>query len=174
MLLGLGLCHSRHTFEFCSGPGYIGFSLLANGLGDRLTLADINSVAVKAARKTVAYNKLEEIANIYRSDAFRQIPEHEKWDLVVGNPPHFLRSERFGSDIMAIDRNRDIHRRFYLTVKQHMKPGGHVAMMENSEGSTVGDFESMTRAGGGTLVTVRGVTDGKGTLSPFYVIVSQW
>src|SRR5579862_3880812 len=31
-----------HAFEYCAGPGFIGFSLLAHGLCDRLTLADVN------------------------------------------------------------------------------------------------------------------------------------
>lgn len=32
----------NRLFEWCSGPGFIGFSLLANGMCDSLCLADIN------------------------------------------------------------------------------------------------------------------------------------
>ena len=42
-----------HIFEFCAGPGFIGFSLLANKLCDKLTLADINPEACKVSEETV-------------------------------------------------------------------------------------------------------------------------
>jgi hypothetical protein len=42
--------------EFCAGPGFIGFSLLANGLCDSLCLSDINPDAVAAATETVRRN----------------------------------------------------------------------------------------------------------------------
>src|SRR3954468_5200722 len=78
-----------HAFEYCAGPGFIGFSLLANGLCDRLTLADVNPEAVEAGRDTIARNHLEDRVKVYLSDCLDQIPATEKWDLVVSNPPHF-------------------------------------------------------------------------------------
>src|SRR3954467_4779077 len=54
-----------HAFEYCAGPGFIGFSLLANGLCDKLTLADINPEAVKAVRATIAENRLEGRVTVY-------------------------------------------------------------------------------------------------------------
>src|SRR5690349_9794644 len=77
------------VFEWCAGPGFIGFSLLGFGLCDTLCLADINSDAVRACERTVAYNRLEERVSIYHSDNLDNIPASERWDLVVGNPPHF-------------------------------------------------------------------------------------
>jgi hypothetical protein len=51
--------------EFCAGPGFIGFSLLAHGLCDSLCLSDINPVAVAAARETVRRNRLEDKVSVY-------------------------------------------------------------------------------------------------------------
>jgi 16S rRNA G1207 methylase RsmC len=83
-------------FEFCAGPGFIGFSLLAHGLCDRLTLADINPEAVDACRATVAENGLESRVSVYQSACLDSIPQGEAWDLVVSNPPHW----RSGEDAM--------------------------------------------------------------------------
>ena len=40
------------AFEWCSGPAFIGFSLLAEGICERLCLADINPIAVETLRRT--------------------------------------------------------------------------------------------------------------------------
>src|SRR5215467_9087861 len=80
---------SQHIFEFCAGPGFIGFSLLAHGLCEKLTLADINPEAVQACRRTIADNALSDRVSVYCSDNLQDIPAAEKWDLVVSNPPHF-------------------------------------------------------------------------------------
>src|SRR3981189_3840735 len=64
--------HVGHVFEYCAGPGFIGFSLLAHGLCDKLTLADINPEAVKAVRATIAENHLEDRAKVYESDCLAQ------------------------------------------------------------------------------------------------------
>ena len=42
-----------HVFEYCAGPGFIGFALLANNLCDRLTLADVNPKAIEAIKETI-------------------------------------------------------------------------------------------------------------------------
>jgi hypothetical protein len=44
-----------------------------------------------------------------------------------------------------------------------MKPGGHVLLCENSEGSSERDFEPMIREGGGTLLTSRAAVTIGGT-----------
>ena len=49
----------RRAFEWCAGPGYIGFWLLAEGLIDHLVLADVNPMSTRLARETVAVNELQ-------------------------------------------------------------------------------------------------------------------
>ena len=41
--------HSRRLFEWCAGPGFIGFALLADGLTGTLVLADVNPLAMQVA-----------------------------------------------------------------------------------------------------------------------------
>ncbi len=76
-----------HVFEYCAGPGFIGFCLLANNLCDRLTLADINPAAVEYVKHTIKKNRLEDRVTVYTTDSLRDIPLDEQWDVVVSNPP---------------------------------------------------------------------------------------
>ena len=83
-------------FELCSGPGFIGFALMAAGVCESLALADINPRAIAAVKATLALPAnawLSNATSIYLSNGLDAIPSSsEKWDLVVSNPPHF--SER--------------------------------------------------------------------------------
>src|SRR5437660_1873129 len=107
-------CTGR-VFEWCAGPGFIGFALLANGLCQSLCLGDINPKAVAACQETIQRNHLEEQVIVYLTDCLEQIPATEQWDLVVGNPPHFHTSTRyahFGPSTLYRDENWAIHQRF--------------------------------------------------------------
>ena len=66
------------AFEWCAGPGFIGFSLLAHGLCDTLCLADVNPEAVAACRRTIARNGLAGKAAAYVSDNLKDIPASER------------------------------------------------------------------------------------------------
>src|SRR5436853_2332334 len=85
LLRDRGMPRMQRVFEWCSGPGFIGFSLLARGLAETLCLADVNREAVVACRRTVARNALESLVAVYRSDNLGDIPGSEQWDLVVSN-----------------------------------------------------------------------------------------
>ncbi|MDO8482058.1 MAG: class I SAM-dependent methyltransferase [bacterium] len=151
----------NHIFEFCAGPGFIGFSLLANGLCDRLTLADINPEAVKACKETVKRNNLGSKVSVYQSDCLDQIPESEKWDLVVGNPPHWWTAseEVYKSDIRKFDPDLRIHKRFYKDIKRFLKPDGTVLLQENKHATRSEDFIPMIKENGLEIIEIfRGPT----------------
>src|SRR3954469_25304495 len=75
----LRMPRARRAFEWCAGPGFIGFSLLANGLVDTLCLADVNPEAVAACKRTIARNRLEGRVDVYLSDNLAGIPAAEQW-----------------------------------------------------------------------------------------------
>lgn len=173
VLLDLGFQRCRHLFEFCSGPGYIGYSLLANGLCERLTLADLNPVAVEVARLTARHNGIEPLVNIYLSDALDGIPSSEQWDLVVGDPPFRPpRGPRDRGNLSECDPDWSLQRRFYASIKRFMVPGGHVVMPGNRPFSSPEFFEPMIRAGGGRVTTV--VSGPRGDTEGVYYLVSEW
>lgn len=171
-----------HAFEFCAGPGYIGYSLLGAGFCRRLTLADVNPESVEIARRTAAENRVEDRVSVYVADALDGIPQEERWDLVVGNPPHYL-PERppqelpRGPDTTSIvyfDPDWAVHRRFYTRVKEHMKPGGLVVMLEDGDGSSPEDFLEMIAEGGGEFVSSAPELDVHGRPTAHYYVISRW
>jgi hypothetical protein len=167
----LGIGRRERMFEFCAGPGYIGYSLLAAGWCESLALADIDPDAVSSARYTAAHNELDDRVAVYRSDALDQIPDGERWDLVVCNPPHYPAPD---ADIRIFDTDWELHRRFYASVGRHMNPGGLILVAESLEGSDPDLFEEMIRAGGGRPVAVHPGTDIHGEPNGIYYQLSEW
>ena len=136
----------QRVFEWCSGPGFIGFSLLAHGLAETLCLADVNPEAVEACQRTIAENDLARRVSVYQSDNLKNIPNSERWDLVVANPPHF--ADDWIDDLRSYDDNWHLHRNFFVAVGRFLKPGGVVVLQENNRGSTAATFAPMIEAAG--------------------------
>jgi len=136
----------RRVFEWCAGPGFIGFSLLAHGLAETLCLADVNAEAVAACRRTIRDNGLADRVAVYRSDNLNGIPAAEKWDLVVANPPHM--ADDFIDDLRTYDDEWHVHRGFFAAVGRFLQPGGVIVLQENNRGSTAETFAPMIEASG--------------------------
>lgn len=163
--------HVDRVFEWCAGPGFIGFSLLASGLCDTLCLADKNPAAVAAARATVEANRLGDSVSVYESDCLESIPTDESWDLVVGNPPHAGTSKPSPAiprrPVIYTDQGWDIHRRFYRQVPSFLRPGASVLVIENRTYSQPKDFEPMITDAG------LGLFDTFDAIATFYFIWSR-
>jgi Methyltransferase small domain len=170
--LGVGRC--GRLFEFCSGPGYIGYSLLAAGWCESLALSDVDAESIATARHSAAFNGLEELVTAYVSDALDAIPDAERWDLVVANPPHFLPDPARPDDIQVFDRDWNLHRRFYAQLERHMNPGGIAVVAENRAGSDPDLFARMIVSGGGRPVAVHAGKDIRGRPNGLYYQVSEW
>jgi tRNA1(Val) A37 N6-methylase TrmN6 len=134
-------------FEWCAGPGFIGFSLMANGFCKSLCLADINLEAVRAARATVRANNLAERVSVYHSDNLGSIPSREQWNVVVSNPPHFA-DDIYAKEIRWYDGGWRLHQAFFRDAKRHLAPNGVIVLQENNQGSTPETFAAMIEAAG--------------------------
>ncbi len=153
-LRGRGMPRQRRVFEWCAGPGFIGFSMLGHGLCDTLCLADVNKKAVAACRRTIAANRLADRAVVYHSDNLNGFGPAEQFDLVVGNPPHY------DSDdvdwLRSADNGWRLHREFFATIGRHLRPGGVIVLQENNQGSTVDNFRALIEAAGLRISFVEG------------------
>jgi methylase of polypeptide subunit release factors len=146
----------RSVLEWCAGPGFIGFSLLANGLCDCLSLADVNVEAVRVASATVRENGLSDRVDVFQSDCFEQVPRR-MFDLIVANPPHTPGGKFFphwGPPVLYTDPGWSIHRRFYKSAASYLSDDGNILIQENSKFSSSGDFEEMIAAGGLNISSV--------------------
>jgi methylase of polypeptide subunit release factors len=130
----------QNCFEWCSGPGFIGFSLMDHGIVEHLTLADLYAPAIhEAVAKTVNHNQLGQLVNTYVTHTIKTLPNAEIFDLVVANPPHYL--ECPGDDNyqrIAVDREWAAHRDFYQHIQHHLAEDGVILIQENHAGSLRG------------------------------------
>ena len=169
------------AFEFCAGTGYIGFSLLANNLCETLCLAEIDPKAVAALKKTVTDNGLDDRVTVYLCDALEGIPESERWDLVVGFPPHhpapFEDDEGIcgdeGIDLHCIDLDLKLHQAFYQNVRKFLSPHGSIIMIENYEGADESVLEPFLQSGGLEIVRSFMYSDHRFPLNSFYYLWSR-
>jgi len=143
----------NHIFEFCAGPGFIGFSLMAHNLCNKLTLADINQEAIDACRHTIKSNYLENSVSVYLSDCLESIPKTEKWDLIVSNPPHWP-EDKYLEDITMYDPDFVIHKKFYQNIRKFLKPNGTILMQENGRATRYEDFLPMIEKNGLAIIDV--------------------
>lgn len=158
----------QRVFEWCAGPGFIGFSMLARGLAETLCLADVNEEAVEACRRTVSENGLTERVSVYHSDNLKQIPASERWDLVVANPPHM--ADDWIGDLRTYDGDWHLHREFFANVGRFLKPGGVVVLQENNRGSTGQTFAPMIDGSGLSTVFVAECRPQRTTYDRFYFL----
>jgi methylase of polypeptide subunit release factors len=130
----------NRCYEWCSGPGYIGFSILGAKLAHRLTLSDLYESAIdNAVATTVRNNQLQECVSAYVGSSLAVLPEYEQFDLVVANPPHYL--ECPGDDNyqrIAVDINWQAHQDFFDHIGQHLTDDGVILLQENQAGSLNG------------------------------------
>jgi len=173
-LLHFGIGKCKRIFDFCAGPGYIGFFLLGSGFCESVALSDINPEVIAMARHTIAYNGIEHLADVYTSDVLEQIPAGERWDLVVANSPVVPSYEVKRANIIDYDLTGHLHERFYASVKKFMNPGGFVLTLHTRRDSSVEFFRPMIEAGGGRVIDSIIRKDFRGCESDRYYLLSQW
>ena len=140
--------------EWCAGHGAIGFSVLATGLAKKISLSEKYLPAIVSCRFTALNNNFENQTKIFKIDSFDAIPEDEKWDLVIADPP-FFRDESTNKGSwnqdgrrQVLDENYDSHRNFFSNLKKHLLPDADVFLLEGTTASTPEDFKPMIEFGG--------------------------
>lgn len=139
----------NRCYEWCSGPSYIGFSIMSAGLCETLCLSDKFSQVTDSIKQTVKHNKLDGKVDLYIGDNLSILPESERFDLVVSNPPHFLQCPG-GPNMQRIkvDENWKAHRDFYSNIAKHLNDDGIILIQENMAGSSPDDFADMIKSSG--------------------------
>jgi hypothetical protein len=141
------------AFEWCSGPGFVGYATLAHGICESLCLADFFGPAVTAARYTAKANGVEARVSIYQGDNLSALPSHESFDLVLGNPPHFpirnMTEFSCNNDPrIYVDEGWRVHRQFFSTIRKHLTRDGLIVLSENTWGSHLETFREMIESSG--------------------------
>lgn len=146
----------ERCYEWCSGPAFIGFGILDHGLCKSLCVSDIYAEAIERVEQTASMHQLTNVS-AYVTGTVAGLPEHEKFDLVVANPPHFLTcpgDENYQR--IAVDTDWHIHQEFFANIGRHLLPGGIILLQENQSGSMnrEKDFEPFVAAAGLEITAV--------------------
>lgn len=135
------------VFEWCSGPGFIGFSLLSHGICNSLCFTDLYNPALEAIDATVQHknNNCAQSVSSYLMKDLSLLPNHEIFDMVVANPPHFNTpiSPEKNTNRLCVDIHWQAHANFFKNIKSHLHKNSVILLQENSQGSTVADFSKM-------------------------------
>ena len=122
--------------------------MLDHGLCRSLCVSDCYPDAIARVIETSAINHLDNVS-AYVCDRVGLLPEHERFDLVVANPPHFLQCP--GDDNyqrIAVDSDWAAHQEFFANIGQYLEPNAVILLQENQAGSLrrEKEFEHMIQA----------------------------
>ena len=127
----------EHAFEWCAGPGFIGFTLLARSVVRRLTLCDINPAAIDCVARTVAANGLAGQVRFAAGPDLDPLQPDEAFDLVVANPPNFYALNprhpsvpRLAGDLRPNDPGWRVHRAFYAGIRRFLRADARMFISE--------------------------------------------
>jgi hypothetical protein len=146
----------NNLMEWASGPSYIGFLFLGTGMCDQLTCADIYRPALRAVEKTIE-NLPEKYAG--KVDWFHilgvaDIPEHKKFDLIIGSPPHWdMNDHPFVNQVLYNDRRSAdpdwlVHREFFANIKKNLTKDGVILLQEQAYACGPRTFEKYINEAG--------------------------
>lgn len=141
----------RRCLEWCSGPGFIGFGIMAYDLCDQLVLMDRNPQAQVSVHQTCDRNQCRDRTEFYLCDRIDKLPHQPQFDLVVANPPHYLECPGDANyQRLVVDPGWQIHREFFENIGSRLAPDGVILLQENQAGSLAGvaDFWQMIHGNG--------------------------
>lgn len=135
----------QRCLEWCSGPGYIGFDLLDYGICSNLALIDSYEPAINNVAFSVRDNQLENKVNYFLGNTIDCIDKKLKFDLVVGNPPHYNKviRENNNDDRLDCDPNWDSHKNFFKSIGSYLTDDGVILLQENWLGTNPDTFKEM-------------------------------
>ena len=124
----------RRLLDLCTGSGCIGLSLARLG-GFCATLTDLSKEALRIAGENG--RALGVKARLYEGDLFEALPQGERFDVIVSNPPYIesaviatLQEEVRGYEPrMALDGREDglhFYRRLAQEAGMWLRPGGRL------------------------------------------------
>jgi hypothetical protein len=120
----------NHCLEWCSGPGFIGFSLLGKGLCKQLDLADIWQPSLTAANAVTAPCNVDtwHIRNLC------DIQPPRMYDLIVANPPWWPGNLLYHQhNRLGADPGLATLKKFLLDAKNYLTSDGLIVL---SQGQT--------------------------------------
>ena len=159
----------NNCLDWCSGAGFIGFSLFGRNIINELTLLDTYGPAIEACNKTISMLNTDKITTI-QSDTISKLQKMNQYDLIVGNPPWMPQYVLF-DDAGKLRRNTDpefsIHKDFFKHAKDYLTSDGKIVLLEGLFSSSPLDFKP-TIEESGMVITKLIRSDNNG---PYFIVI---
>lgn len=130
--------HGRSTYkrgyEWCSGSGPLGYTLLDEKIVEHITFSDIYQVGLDDCLVTAQQNNIADSVDAFLSSTIAGIPEIDSLDLVVSNPPHCWHDAGISGEHMRrflLDENMDAHREFFKNIKSRLSENAELFIIEH-------------------------------------------
>lgn len=127
-----------------AGAGPVGLALAKECPSIDVCLFEMNPVSIGAMRDSIAANfGSTDKVRIFESNLFTNIPAEYRFDLIVGNPPHNLDSNRQYVHLPRMlyvqgnDLEMEIHRDFFTQARSRLLPGGKICLLENGQDTCI-------------------------------------
>lgn len=130
--------HYSKALDWCSGYGPFGFDLLDRRKVDNVVFTDSYNVAIEAVEHNAQLNNVATRVTGYVCDKISHIPETEKFDLVVANPPHSCTSANLEKSLvnttvrMIVDEDYVALQEFYENICKYLTPDADVYITTGS------------------------------------------
>jgi tRNA1(Val) A37 N6-methylase TrmN6 len=85
----------------------------------------------------------------YCIDKIALLPQTEKFDLIVSNPPHFSSGNFYLDNVLTtgqriyVDKNWKTHIEFFSNIASHLKPDGKIVLVESAWGCNADTFNAV-------------------------------
>lgn len=144
---------NMHILDLACGIGVIGLTIFSK-LGhdstiQKVVFSDINIFNLNSLKQTLIINNLDHLVgqrlDFYLSDGLDHIPETERFDLIVANPPHFCRKD-ISAEMLSparlgtFDPDWRFHRKVYAKCHNYLTERGEVWFLENSNSTKLKGF----------------------------------
>ena len=130
------------VLDFGTGSGILAFASSKLG-AEKIDAIDVNPKAIAAARANAQLHKLSRGLQIFPSDGFAAV--RARYDVILANLPIVEGSAQAGIDYGLYDPAYALHRHFFSSIHQHLKPGGsaYICHAEIQAKWSFSDLESL-------------------------------
>jgi len=133
----------NRCFEWCAGLGAFGFHMYGLDLCETIVFNDYYEFATSMCKKTALDNNIADKVTVYTTANISNIPTTEKYDLVIGNPPHVWEPILFENDNSPdekdkmnltrclVDYNMETHNKFFTHIRDYITDDADLFIVEN-------------------------------------------
>ena len=144
----------RRGYEWCSGSGPLGYTLLDENIVEHITFSDLYQVGIDDCLATAQHNNITNSVDAFLSSTIAGIPQIGALDLVVSNPPHCWSQnplELYSRTPFLLDKDMVAHKEFFKNIKARLSEKAELFIIEHDD--NIKDvYISMGEQGGLTFI----------------------